>query len=120
MQLIGDALSEVVEELKATGINATTEPSKVNLPGALVVPGLISFDILDEDTYSAVIDIYLLTNGNKGSIQSMNELQGLLNKFRTIYQIPEAEPISIQIPNIGGPDPVPGLQVSLQATITKD
>lgn len=119
MQLIGDALAEVVQALRDAGINATTEPSEVQLPGALVVPGTLTFDLLDAENYSANIDIYLLTS-NKGSVQSMNDLQTLLNKFRVAFQIPEAEPISLNLPNVSGPDPVPGLLITLKATITEE
>jgi hypothetical protein len=117
--LYGDAIAEVVQGLKDAGINATSEPSKLHLPGALVVPGTMTFDILDGDNYSAQIDIYLLTS-NKGSIQSLNDLQELLTKFRSVFQAVEAEPLSLNLPNIGGNDPVPGLLLTLQATITKD
>lgn len=119
MQKYGDALAEVVAALRTTGMNATTEMSEIQLPGALVVPGLMTFDILDEDNYSATIEIYLLTS-NKGSVQSMNDLQTLIEKFRTVFQVIDAEPLSLNLPNIAGNDPVPGLLVTLQATITKE
>lgn len=117
--LYGDALAEIITGLKNAGINATSEPSEIQLPGALVVPGIMSFDLLDGDNYSAVFEINLLT-ANKGSIQSLNDLQALLTKFRTQFQAVEAEPISLILPNISGSDPVPGLLLTLQATITKD
>jgi hypothetical protein len=117
--LYGDALAEVVTGLNNAGINATSELSRVQYPGALVVPGTLSFDLLDSDNYSAEFDIYLLTS-NKGTVQSLNDLQDLLNKFRSVFQAVEAEPISLTIPNASGPDPVPGLLLTLQATITKD
>ena len=117
--LFGDAIAEVVTKLQDAGINATAEPSQVHLPGALVVPGTMTFDILDADNYSAEIDIYLLTINN-GSVQSLNDLQELLTRFRSVFQIVEAEPISLPLSNIGGPDPVPGFLITIQATITKD
>ncbi len=117
--LYGDALDEIVTALQGAGINATSELSSVQLPGALVIPGTLSFDLLDSDNYSAEFDIYLLTS-NKGTVQSLNDLQDLLMKFRSVFQVVEAEPISLTIPNVGGPDPVPGLLLTLQATITKD
>lgn len=117
--LYGDAVAEIVQSLENAGISATAEPAKLHLPGALVIPGTMTFDILDADDYSADIDIYLLTS-NKGSVQSLNDLQELLTKFRSVFQVVEAEPISLNLPNIGGNDPVPGLQLTLRATITKD
>lgn len=117
--LYGDALAEIVTGLKNAGINATSEPSKLQLPGAIVEPGLLTFDLLDGDNYSAEFNIYLLTS-NKGTVQSLNDLQDLLNKFRSVFQVVEAEAMSLPLPNIAGPDPVPGLLLTLQATITKD
>ena len=35
----GDAIQEVVDVLKAAGIRATSDMSKLQLPGAIVVPG---------------------------------------------------------------------------------
>lgn len=117
--LFSDALKEVVETLDNAGIVSTTEPSKVQLPGALVLPGTLTFDFLDGETFSANIQIYLLTRNN-GSLQSLDDLQELLIKFRTVYSALEAEPIALPLTNVAGPDPVPGLLITLQATITKD
>lgn len=119
--LYGDALQEVVTALDNAGVTSTTEMSQVQLPGALVVPGTMTFDYLDGDNFSANIDVYLLVRNN-GSVQSLNDLQDLLTKFRTVFDAIEAEPISLSLPNAtgGSPDPVPGLQLTLQATITKD
>lgn len=119
MQKYGDALAEIVATLKGAGIHATTELAQAQLPGAIVIPGPMSFDILDGDNYSAFIEIYLLTS-NKGSVQSLNDLQTLIEKFRSVYQVVDAEPVSLTLPNIAGNDPVPGLLVNLQATITKE
>lgn len=116
--LYGDALQEIVTGLKNAGIKATTEIANLQLPGALVIPGPMTFDILDGENYSAEIEVYLLTS-NKGSIQSLNDLQELLTDFRTVFNVSEAEPISLPLTNLA-PDPVPGLLITLQATITKD
>lgn len=117
--LFSDALQEVVERLDAAGITSTTEPSQLQLPGALVEPGLITFDHLDPDTFSADINIYLLTRNN-GSVQTLNELQELLQKFRTVFEPLEVQPMSLPLANTAGANPVPGLLITLQTTITKD
>ncbi|WP_064722255.1 hypothetical protein [Paenarthrobacter nicotinovorans] len=116
--LFGDALDEIVTGLINAGINATSEPKKLQLPGAVVEPGTMTFDLLDGDNYSAEFNVYLLT-ANKGTVQSLNDLQDMLTKFRSVFQVIEAEPLSLVVP-AGGPDPVPGLLLTLQATITKD
>lgn len=115
--LYSDALQEVVDSLKAAGLKATQEQNQVQLPGALVVPGTLTFDSLDSDVYSAEINIYLLTT-NKGSKKSMDDLQELLAKARTVYEFPEAQPISLELLNVSGPDPIPGILVVLEATIS--
>lgn len=117
--LFSDAMQEIVDKLDSAGIVSTTEPSQLQLPGALVVPGLLTFDFLDGETFSANFEIYLLTRNN-GSVQSLNDLQDLLTKFRTVFDPLEAAHISIPLTNVAGPDPVPGLLITLQATITKD
>lgn len=114
----GDALKDIVSQLDTGGINATTDLATLQLPGALVVPGTIQFDYLDPDNYSASVDIYLLTS-DRGSIESLNDLQDLLVKFREVFSVQEAEPIALPAPNHGA-DPLPGLLLNLALTITKD
>jgi hypothetical protein len=117
VESIGDALQEVVDTLTAAGVPASTEPGELDLPGAFVVPGVINFDLLSGDDYSMVIDIYLLTPNN-GAIEAINSLQDMLVKVRTVYGVPNAEPMSLPLGN--GQEALPGLLISLQATITKD
>lgn len=113
----GDALEQIVSELDAGGIIATADASKIQLPGALVVPGMVTFNRLDPDTYEATVDVYLLT-ADRGSLESLNDLQDLLQTFRQIFDVLEAEPLSLQVPNY--PNPLPGLVISLNLEITKD
>lgn len=114
----GDALQDLVSQLDAGGITATTELATLQLPGALVVPGTLQFEYLDPDNYSANVDVYLLV-ADHGSIESMNDAQDLLTKFRAIFKVLEAEPIALPAPNHGA-DPLPGFLVTLALTITKD
>lgn len=116
--LYGDALQEIVTGLDNAGLRATTEVSELQLPGALVVPGPISFEYLDHENYTANVEVYLLT-ADHGSVNSMNELQELLANFHTVFDALEAEPLSLNLPNISQ-NPIPGLLINLQATITKD
>lgn len=118
MESYGDALADIETAFKNVGINATTETQKLQLPGVLIIPGRMHFDRLDFDTYSADVEVYLLTS-NKGSVQSMNDLQELLLKVTSVFTIEEAEPISLQLSNLS-PDPLPGLLVNLDVTISKD
>lgn len=111
----GDALEEIADSLRQAGLRATTDPVKIQLPGVLVMPGTMRFNHLD-GSFEAVIEIYLLT-ANKGTSASLNDLQDLLNKLRSVYSIPSAEPISVPLKNLS-PDPVPGLLVNLQTVIS--
>lgn len=113
----GEALADIVDQLNAAGMRATTEPNEVQTPGVLVIPGVMTFDYLDHENFSAQFDVYIVTSNN-GTIQSINDLQDELAVFRTVFQALEAEPVMVPLPNYN--DPVPGLLITLQATITKD
>jgi hypothetical protein len=115
--LIGDALQEVVDTLNAAGVSASTEINGVEYPGAFVVPGEISYDILSGDDFSMIIEIYLLTRNN-GALENINVLQDMLSKVRSVYGVPNALPLSLEI--VKGQGALPGLLINLQATITKD
>lgn len=114
----GDALEEIVQTLRDAGIPATTEAASVQLPGALVVPGTITFDRLSTGEYGAVVEVYLLTS-NKGAVQSLNDLTKLLAQFRGVFDVGQAEPITIQL-QAAGPDPAPGLRIELNLDITQE
>lgn len=116
--LYGDALQEIVTALDNAGIAATTEMAQLQLPGALVVPGAISFDFLDLENYSAIVDVYLVT-ADQGSVESLNALQGLLTKARTVFNFLEAEPVRLPVKN-SAPDAIPALLLTLEVTITKE
>lgn len=115
---ISEALSEVVTRLEAAGVEASADAGKLVFPGAFVVPGMITYPYLDKSTFDFQIDIYLLTVDN-GAIDAIDKLQDLLEKVQTVFDVPEAEPISLPVGQIAGV-PLPGLLISLQTTITKD
>lgn len=115
---IGEALSEVVARLEAAGVEASVDAGQLVFPGAFVVPGMITFPYLDKSTYEMNIDIYLLTTDN-GGIDAIEKLQDLLDKVQTVFDVPEAEPISLPVGQYAG-NPLPGLLISLKTTITKD
>lgn len=113
---ITEALNEIIDNLNAAGLASTDEPARVQLPGALVLPGLIEFPYMDNESFTMEFQIYLLA-ANKGSI-SLGHLQESLGKFRTVYRISDAKPVSIPLPQY--PDPCPALSITLQLRITKD
>ncbi|WP_218711551.1 hypothetical protein [Arthrobacter sp. BF1] len=113
---ITEALNEIIDNLNAAGLAATDTPGQVQLPGALVLPGLIEFAYMDSETFNMDFQIYLLA-ANKGSI-SLDHLQDSLGKFRTVYPVTEAKPVSIPLSQY--PEPCPALSITLSLRITKD
>lgn len=113
---IAGALNEIVGALKAAGIAATAEPSQLELPGILVMPGLIEFPYLDETRFDIEFNLYLVVQP-KGGVENWIDLQTNLQKLRGVYQIPEALPVSVPLPN-HSTDPVPALLVTLKTTIS--
>lgn len=113
---IAGAINEIVDSLKAAGIAATAEPSNLELPGILVMPGLIEFPYLDGEQFDIEFNLYLLVRA-KGGVENWIDLQLMLQKLRGVYEIPEALPVSVPLPN-HATDPVPALLVTLKTTIS--
>lgn len=114
----GDALKEIAASIDAVGIPATIEQANLQVPGALVVPGTLSFDHLDRETYSARVEVYLCTS-DRGAVETLNDLQQMLFKVKDILGFQEVEPVKLQSPNHSA-DGLPALLIALDATITKD
>ncbi len=113
---ITGAINDLVTALKTAGIAATAEPSKVELPGILVMPGNIEFPYLDNSQFNMEFNLYILA-ADKGSVETWTDLQTVLQKLRTVYEIPDALPINRPLQN-QSPDPVPALLVTLKTTIS--
>lgn len=114
--LYGDALQEIADTLTAAGITATIELATLEVPGALVTPGTLSFDHLDRETYSATVEVYLCTS-DRGAVETLNDLQRLVAKAKDVYGFVDAVPVKLQAPN-HSPDGLPALLVTLEVTIT--
>jgi hypothetical protein len=61
-------------------------------------------------------NLYLVV-APKGGVENWVDLQTLLQKLRSVYQIPDALPVSVPLPN-QSTDPVPALLVTLKTTIS--
>lgn len=116
MTTIPEAINELVDNLKAAGIAATADPARLELPGVLVMPGTLAFPYLDGTQFDMEFNLYLLVNP-KGGVENWVDLQDLLTKLRSVYEIPEALPVSVPLPN-QNTDPVPALLVTLKTTIS--
>ncbi|PMQ21371.1 hypothetical protein [Glutamicibacter arilaitensis] len=114
--LYGDALQEIADTLSAAGVNATVEPDRLEVPGALVNPGVIEFDHLDKETYSATVEVYLVTS-DRGAVETLNDLQHLLAKTKAVYGFSTATPATLSASN-HSPDGLPALLLELPVTIT--
>lgn len=115
--LISEVITELVDSLQAVDINATAEPADLELPGALVLSGDIEFAYLGAESFDMDFEIYLVCPAHKTQADVMDDLQDLLNKFRSVYPIKDAQPIALPR-NTGSP--IPGLLITLPVTITKD
>lgn len=113
---ITGAINDLVTALRAADIAATAEPSQVEFPGILVMPGTIEFPYLDGSQFDMEFNLYILAS-DKGSVETWTELQTVLQKLRTVYEIPDAIPINRPLKN-QSPDPVPALLVTLKTTIS--
>lgn len=114
---ISEALADIVGSLTTAGITTTAEPNNLELPGALILPGPIEFAYLGAEDYDMTFEVYLVTRSHSTQVEIMEDLQDLLEKFRTVYAIKEVQPMAL--PNPTG-SPIPGLLINLTATITKD
>lgn len=113
---ISEALSEIVSNLEAVGLAATDNPGIVNLPGALVLPGKVTFPYMSAEAFNLEVEILLLA-ANKGLI-TLDHLQEMLDKLREAYDISEAKLTGYKLPNL--PDICSAYVVTLSLRITKD
>lgn len=118
MRTMGDSLKDIAEMVTAAGVPAAVDPRDLNLPGAWVTPGLVSFDVLDVDTAFMTFDIYLVAPDH-GAAHSLNSLGDMLAKIRPALQVGEAMPVMVNLPNHGA-EALPALLISIDAQITED
>jgi len=115
---IGTSLQDIADMVTAAGVPAAVDPRNLNLPGAWVTPGLVSFDVLDTDTAFMRMEVYLVAPDH-GAVLSLNNLGDMLAKVRSALPVGEAQPVMVNLPNHGA-DPMPALLISIDATITED
>lgn len=113
---ISEALQEIVETLKGTGIAATSDGGRMEFPGVLVVPSTMEFPYLDNESFDMEFNLFLMTRDNSGSVDVWSGLQELLQKVRSVYPIEEALPINK--PNSSNSNPAPALLVVLKTRIS--
>lgn len=115
---IGDSLQDIAAMFTAAGVPAAVDPRELQLPGAWVTPGTVSFDVLDADTASMRFEVYLVAPDH-GAVHSLNKLGEMLAKARTSLPVGEAQPVMVNLPNHGA-DPMPALLISIDATLTEE
>lgn len=98
MAEIGEALAQVVQLLKSTGIKSVSaDAASLNLPGALVTPDSIVYDRIGGEEYTVVWNVYLVA-GDHGPVQSLNTLGHLLELVRPLG-VGTVETISMTLPD---------------------
>jgi len=118
MQTIGDSLQDIANMVTNAGVPAAVDPRNLNLPGAWVTPGLVSFDVLDADTAFMRFEVYLVAPDH-GAVASLNNLGDMLAKVRQAIPVGEAQPVMVNLPNHGA-DAMPALLISIDAQLTED
>lgn len=111
---ISEAVTDVVDQLINAGIEATQEPSEISIPGALVMPGEIDFSLLGDD-YEMSFEVYLVANAQRTQAETLDELQELLEKFRTVFTIKTAQPAALPLTK---GNLIPSLLISFTAVIS--
>lgn len=115
---LGAACQAVAQMITDAGVPAVTDERDLNLPGALVGPANVSFEVLDATSYVAAWDVWLVTIDN-GAGPALDELGDMLAKVRAVVQVDEARAQAVVLANHGA-DPLPALTFTLTTQITED
>lgn len=115
---IGQSLQDIADQVTAAGVPASVDARNLNLPGAWVTPGLVSFDVMDAATAFMRFDVYLVAPDH-GAVHSLDALGGMLAKLRQAIPVGEAQPVMVNLPNHGA-DAMPALLISIDAQLTED
>lgn len=111
--MITEAVTFVSDRLTAAGINATTDPRDLNLPGAWVTPGEFTLSRLQKAAGEVEVIIALVAP-DAGGIETLNILDDLLTKaIDAEVGINSIEPGTVQLENHA-----PGGLPALVATVT--
>lgn len=116
MGAIGDALDEVVAQLTAAGITATTDPAAADLPGAIVYPARIDFDRLGGDGFDMDVDVVLVARQLVGR-DAVDQLDTLVSAFRAWCPAVEFTAVSVALTSQAA-DPLPALRATLPVEVT--
>lgn len=116
MTTIPEALNEIVALLVAADVAATADPTRLELPGVLVMPGTIEFPYLDGSQFDMEFNLWIMAR-DKGAVETWIDLQVLLQKVRGVFEIVDAIPINRPLANQSS-EPVPALLVTLKTTIS--
>jgi hypothetical protein len=117
---LADGARQLVELLDAAGVTAYLDPRDLEPPCAWVTPGTISTDAtlaLDE----LLVDwrVYLIAPGGLDVPGQLDALGVMLPLALGVLGPVDAEPVGIQLPNLA-PDPLPGLQLTVQTSLTSE
>lgn len=111
------ALQDVATALKGAGLSATVDPRNLNLPGVLVAPATFDFERLSSSAWTLEADLYLVAR-DTGHGNALRSLGDMLDRLRDLWPVPEAQAISIDLPNHGGS--LPALIVTITASVTEE
>lgn len=102
---------ELVEQLVAAGIKATTDPRAAHPPCVLATPPARTYDVNTEAGYSAEWVLWALAPA-PGSAASWDKLDELVDAVASVLDVERAEPGSYQLPATSPGVPVPAYRIT--------
>jgi len=101
--------AELVEQLVAAGIAATTDPRAAHPPCVLATPPARNYDVNTPAGYSAEWVLWALAPA-PGSAASWDKLDELVDAVASVLDVERAEPGSYQLAN--KPEAVPAYRIT--------
>lgn len=106
MSTVTAALEDLVDTLEAADVEVALDPADLNLPGVWVQVTGVAADRLEGRTITTRL---VLVVPDTGALRSLEALLELLDKVDTVVPVDTATPLTVALPEGGGP--FPGLAV---------
>lgn len=116
MTTLSEALQDIATVLTDGGVEAVVDPADLNLPGAWVTPGEISYGTLDAGVFSFTMNIYLVAP-DLPSGPALDTLGGMLvSAAAALGANLDATPVTLTLANHAA-GALPGLLVTLETQV---
>jgi hypothetical protein len=116
MTTLSEALQDVCDLLAGAGVAAVVNPADLDIPGAWVTPGEISYNTLSPDTFGFTMSIYLVA-GDLPAKPALDALGSMLTKSaQALGAQLDATPVTLTLANHSA-GPLPGLLFTLETQV---